>query len=157
MNINKEYKQISVNEFSGYHTDHDYLKGKVVDKVAFVNSENYDCQMFIITFTDKTFLAVGPDYDDREGYSNEPRLDNQWITAPQCINGGDYSLHSWVDSEGKLRFEDWIEALRSLGIWKFTDEDAKDIMEKKAKKEEDREYRNYLRLKAKFEKHENKE
>lgn len=148
MDINEEYRQISVNELS-----YDFLKGKIVDKVAFVNRGSYEYQMLIITFTDNTFLAVGPNYND----SNEPGLADQWIEAPQCFDGGDYSLHSWVDNEGKLRFEDWIEALRSLGIWKFTNEDAKDIMEKKAKEYEDREYRNYLRLKEKFEKYENKE
>lgn len=152
MDINEEYTQISVNSFSGAHKNYDALKGKVVDKVAFTNRNSYDCQMLIITFTDKTFISVGVAYNDREGYKDESILENNWVLAPQSINNGDYSVHSWTDSDGKLCFDEWINILRDLGIWIFNEDDAKVIMEQKAKEEEEREYRNYLRLKEKFEK-----
>lgn len=151
MELNKEYKQINVHNFSGYNKDYNALKGKVVDKVGFYNRGEYDEQLFIITFTDKTFVAVGTEYNDSEGRKDEPLLENLYIYAPMCLNGGDYRCHSWVDDTGKLRFDEWIDILRDLGIWKFTDEDAKAIMDKKQKDEEDWEYRNYLRLKEKYE------
>jgi hypothetical protein len=157
MDFNKEYKQISVHKFSGHNKDYDFLKGKVVDKVAFNNYGDYDGQLFIITFTDKTFVAVGPDYNDSETRKDEPKIENQFIMAPQCFNSGDFRCHSWTNSEGKLCFDEFITILRDLGIWEFTNEDAKAIMDQKAKDEEEREYQQYLRLKAKFEPKENKQ
>lgn len=152
MELNKEYKQINVDNFSGYHKNYDVLKGKVVDKVAFYNRGNYDEQMFIITFTDKTFIAIEPDYNDTDNHKDEPMLTNKYIHHPKCLNGGDYRVHSWTNIEGKLCFDEWINILRDLGIWIFNEDDAKAIMEQKAKEEEEREYRSYLRLKEKFEK-----
>ena len=148
MELNKEYTQISVNTFNG---DYSALKGKVIDKVAFTNKGSYDCQMLIIIFTDKTFIAVGPDYNDLERWKDEPTIGNYYVDDPRCINGGDFSVHSWTANDGKLRFEEWINILRDFGIWIFNEDDAKAIMEQKAKEEEEREYRTYLRLKEKFE------
>jgi len=151
MDINKEYKQISISDFKA--GNYNALSGKVVDKVAFTNTDGYDIQMIIITFTDKTFIAAGVDYNDSDGRKDEPMLENHWILPPQNVNGGDYSAHSWVDnSSGKLRFEEWINILRDLDIWKFTDEDAKAIMDKNAQQKEELEYKQYLLLKEKYEK-----
>ena len=152
MELNKEYKQILVRDFSGHNKDYEALKGKVVDKVAFYNRGDYGQQMFIITFTDKTFVAVGPEYNDSEMYKDEPKIENQYIHDPMVLNGGDYRCHCWVDDKGALHFDEWIDILRDLGIWNFNDDDAKAIMDKKKQEEEDREYQNYLRLKEKFEK-----
>jgi hypothetical protein len=151
MELNKEYTQINVNNFSGHNKDYNSLSGKVIDKVGFTNCGDYDCQMLVITFTDKTFIAVGPDYNDDECRKDEPKLENQYIPDPRCLNNGDYHCHSWTDPDGKLHFEEWIDILRDLGLWIFTDEDAKAIMDRNAKAEEEREYQNYLRLKKKFE------
>jgi hypothetical protein len=151
MDINKEYKQIPVTSFSGYRKDINFLQGKVVDKVGFTNRGSCDENMFIITFTDKTYIAIGADYNESEFHSDEPILDNKHISPPQCMNGGDYRCHSWVDSSGKLQFDEWINLLRECGIWEFTDEDAQAVMDMKAKDELEREYQNYLRLKKKFE------
>lgn len=151
MELNKEYTQINVNNFSGYNKDYNALSGKIIDKVGFTNCGGYDCQMLVITFTDKTFIAVGPDYNDDECRKDEPKLDNQYIYDPKCLNNGDYRYHSWTDSDGKLHFEEWIDMLRDLGLWIFTDEDAKAIIGRNTKAEEEREYQNYLRLKKKFE------
>lgn len=73
------------------------------------------------------------------------------MLPPQNVNNGDYSVHSHVDDKGNVTFEEWINILRDLGIWQFTDVDALEIIEKKQKEEEEREYKNYLRLKKKFE------
>lgn len=151
MDINKEYKQISVYSFSGNQTNYDALKEKVVDKVGFTNRDECDCQFLIITFTDKTFIAVGIDYNNSEYCEDEPQLDNYSVLPPQNINGGNYRACSWIDSSGKIHFENWINILRDIGIWQFSDVDATKIIEQHKKDEEDREYQKYLQLKAKFE------
>lgn len=158
MDINKEYTQINVHSFSGYNTNYDALKGKVVDKVAFTDRDSYDTQMFIITFTDKTYVCIGVDVIPYKEHINGINLGNHYVLPPQCVNDGDYSVHSSVDKKGNVRFETWINILRDLGIWQFTDVDALEIIEKKQKEiekkkkeEEEREYKNYLHLKKKFE------
>lgn len=147
MDINKDYKQIYISP----NLDYNLLRGKVVDRIGFTNIYSYDCQFLIITFTDKTFIAVGVDYNNSEGHEDEPVLENYYVLPPQNVDGGDYSVHSWVDNSGNLHFHKWVDILRDLGIWKFTDEDALEVMKRNREKEEKREYQNYLRLKGKFE------
>lgn len=151
MDINRDYKQISVHSFSGNRTDYNALKGKVVEKVGFTDRNSYDTQMFIITFTDKTFICVGVGYNDSDFHKDEPQLENYYVLPPQNINNGDFSVHTYGDIEGGIKFEAWIDILREVGIWQFTDEDALSIIERQEKEEEEREYQNYLRLKKKFE------
>ena len=152
MNFNQEYEQISVHSFSGYRTNYDALKGKVVEKVAFTDKNSYDTQFFIITFTDKTFISVGVGYNDvSDLHRDEPQLQNNYILPPQCINNGNYDVHSYVDSKGNVYFEEWINILRDIGLWEFNEVDALEIIERDKQKEEEREYQNYLRLKEKFE------
>lgn len=148
MKKNKEYKQISVNDLN----DYDCLKGKVVEKVAFSNRGCYDENLFIILFTDKTYVAVGADYNDDEHYSDEPKLDNYWVMDPQCCNGGDYNCHIYTDDKGNLRFDKWIQILKDFGIWELEMDEAQKIIAENKAKQEQREYEQYLRLKAKFEK-----
>lgn len=152
MDINRDYKQISVRSFSGDRTDYNALKGKVVEKVGFTDRDSYDTQMLIITFTDKTFICVGVRYNLSDFHMNEPQLENYDVLPPQNVNNGDFNGHTYVDIDGNIRFETWIDILREVGIWQFTDEDALSIMKRQKKEEEEREYRNYLRLKKKFEK-----
>ena len=152
MELNKEYIQIIVDTTNTRNSDYETLKGKVVDKVGFVNCGTYDNQMLVIIFSDKTFIAFGPEYNDTVPFSGEPTIINRYKKKPKTINNGDYRCHSFVDTKGKLRFDQWIDTLRDLGLWIFTDEDAKEIMDARAKYEEEREYQNYLRLKEKFEK-----
>ena len=150
MKLNERFKQISVNSLKDYSD----LKGKVVDKVAFTNRDSYDEQMFIITFTDHTFVCVGTEYKDVDNGVYEPQLENNWIMDPQCVNSGNYDCHCYVKDDGTLKFDRWIEILRDLGIWELSEEETLEIIERDRKKEEEREYQNYLRLKAKFEKSE---
>ena len=42
MDLNKDYKQISVRDFKV--GNYNALSGKIVNKVAFTNHESYDCQ-----------------------------------------------------------------------------------------------------------------
>jgi hypothetical protein len=144
MELNKDYKQICLRNDSDYNL----LKNKVVDKVAFTNTGNYDTHMCIITFTDKTFIALGTGYDDEE---DDPKLGNEFIIAPQNWNSGNFRLYMHVNSDNKIIYSPYIRILRDLNIWQFTDEEELAIIEKHKKDKEDYEYQQYLRLKEKFE------
>lgn len=146
MELNKDYKQIFLHSDS----DYDLLKDKVVDKVAFTNIGGYDTHMCIITFTDKTFIALGTGYDE-----DEPKLGNEFIIKPQNWNSGNFRLYMHVTSDNKIIYSPYIRILRDFNIWQFTDEEELAIIEKHKKDREDYEYREYLRLKDKFEKNEN--
>lgn len=146
MKLNERFNQISVNSLKDYSD----LKGKVVDKVAFTNRGSHDEHMFIITFTDHTFVCVGAGYKDLDNGNDEPHLENNWIIDPQCINSGNYDCHCYVKDDGTLKFDRWIEILRDLGIWELSDKETLEIIERDKKKEEEREYQEYLRLKEKF-------
>lgn len=146
MKRNDEYKQL----FPQINSSYDALKGKVVDKVAFMNRGDCDTQMFIILFTDKTYVCIGL---DREEDSDDFKLAHNYMSwlSPTNVDGGNFDCHSWVDADGNIHFEKWIDVLRDFGIWEFTDEDAVEVMEKHKRQEEEREYQQYLRLKEKFE------
>lgn len=144
MELNKDYKQIFLHSDS----DYDLLKDKVVDKVAFTNIGDYGTHMCIITFTDKTFIAlgVGYDYDD-----DDPKLFNEKIITPQNWNSGNFRHFMQVNSDNKIIYSPYIRILRDFNIWQFTDEEELAIIEKHKKDREDYEYKEYLRLKEKFE------
>ena len=150
MELNKEYKQI----FLHNDTPYDVLKGKVVENVGFTNIGSYDLHMFIITFTDKTYVAIGTDYKDLDNGDDEPKLENQYIFHPQSWNRGNFELFRYVDTSGnkkRVRYQRFIELLRDFGIWQFTDAEENDIIENDKKKKDEYEYQQYLRLKEKFE------
>ena len=146
MKLNERFKQISVNSLKDYSD----LRGKVVDKVAFTDCGSHDEHMFIITFTDHTFVCVGTGYKDLDNGDDEPQLENNWIVDPLCVNSGNYDRHCYVKDDGTLKFDRWIEILRDLGIWELSDEETLEIIERDRKKEEIIEYNEYLRLKEKF-------
>lgn len=150
MKLNERYKQISINSLKDYYD----LKGKIVDKVAFTDRGYADENIFIITFTDHTFIAVGTHYKDIDSGDDEPQLENYWVMDPQCVNSGNYENHCYVRDDGTLKFDRWIEILRDFGIWELSEEETLEIIERDKKKEDEREYQQYLRLKAKFEKSE---
>ena len=85
MDINRDYKQISVHSFSCDRTDYNALKGKVVEKVGFTDRDSYDTQMLIITFTDKTFICVGVRYNLSDFHMDEPQLENYDVLPPQYV------------------------------------------------------------------------
>lgn len=154
MNLNSEYKQI----FLHNDTPYDVLKGKIVENVGFTNIGSHDLHMFIITFTDKTYVAIGTGYKDVDAGDDEPRLENNYIFHPKSWNNGNFDLFMYVDTSGRkkrVRYHRYIELLRDFGIWQFTDAEEQDIIENDKKKKEEYEYKEYLRLKEKFEKNYN--
>lgn len=146
-----EFKQISLNRLNTHGVcNYDALKGKVIDKVAFNNRGEHDEQALTIIFTDKSFISVGVGYVDFE--SDKFELQDNWIVDPLCYNsGGDFGCHVWVDNNGNLHFDRWIQILKDLGLWELSIEEAQSIIEQKAKEKEKHEYEEYLRLKSKFE------
>lgn len=150
MKKNKEYKRITIG--SNYKNDYDILKGKVVDKISLATDrDNYDMNEVIITFTDKTFVAfeIDDDSDDHES-ERRPILENSFIIDPQCYNGGNFNCHIGV-VDGELRFDPLIENRIKLGLWELTMEEAQKVIEDDNRRHEEYEYKNYLRLKKKFE------
>lgn len=148
MKLNKEYKQIFVRHLNGY----DALKGKVVDKVAFTDRGYHDNNIFIILFTDKTYIAIGTNYRDIDAGDDEPQLEDFFVMDPGCVNGGNFDCHHWVDrTTNTIHFDPWITFLRDFGIWDLPEKEALGIIKDANKKEEEREYQQYLKLKEKFE------
>lgn len=153
MKLNSEYKQIYPRDFK---ENHEALKGKIVDKVGFVNRGYADENIFAITFTDKTFIAISVGVSEwEESYKDEPALENFYTINPENY----YSLDKYVylDSNNKPKIYDncFVKVLVDLGIWNITPEELQAWKEKHERDEEDREYKNYLRLKEKFEKNYN--
>lgn len=147
MELNKEYEKIILANDTPYNA----LEGKVVDKVAFYNKGDYGQHICLITFTDKTYIALGADYEDLDAGKDEPKLRNHFICPPQCWNSGNFRHHMYVDNDGKIIYDRYIQILRDLGFWKFTDEEEMNIIKEDKKRKEDAEYQQYLRLKEKFE------
>lgn len=148
MELNKEYKQIHVSNIK----DYDVLKGKVVDKVAFSNRGYSDENIFIILFTDKTYIAIGTHYRDIDAKDEEPQLTDFWVMNPLCLNGGNFENHLWVDKKtNEIHFDQWITFLKDFGIWNLSEDEVKNIINQDKEKEREQEYQQYLRLKEKFE------
>lgn len=148
MQLNKEYKQIYAHSLKDYNE----LSGKVVDKVAFTDRGCHDENMFIILFTDKTYIAIGVCYKDLDAGDDEPQIEDFYVLDPKCVNGGDYHCHTYFHEDGTITFDKWITILKDFKIWELPEDEAIKIIEDNKKREEDREYQQYLRLKQKFEK-----
>lgn len=151
MELNKDYKQINLHEFSGYKKDYNALSGKVVDKIAFSDRGSQDENIFIITFTDKTFIAVGTHYKDLDANDDTPQLEEFYVMDPRCVNCGNYSCHVHVTDKGEVIYDEWIAILKDLDIWKMEDDEVLTIIENDKRQKEEWEYQQYLRLKEKFE------
>lgn len=150
MERNKEYRQIWLDSYNLS----EQLAGKVVDKVVFNDKGSHDTQFLIVMFTDKTYIAAGVCYKDLDNKDDEPQLENFYVAEPSIVDGGCFDCHSWIDTKGNLHFHNWIQTLKDLNLWIITEEEAKKIIERKHEQEEEREYKQYLRLKAKHEKKE---
>lgn len=135
-------KQIDLK--NGYN---DNLTGKVIDKVAFNRNTLYsDENQLIITFTDNKYIAVSIEYDDveREHYiDNLCPLNILSYSKPPCR----------ILSDGSVVFDTYIKQQLDLNIIEpIPDDIIKNIIEEHKKREEDRDYQLYLKLKEKFEK-----
>ena len=149
MDLNKDYKQIYTHTLKDYNE----LSGKVVDKIAFTDDGYHDENMFIITFTDKTFIAIGVRYRDLDNHDDEPQIEDYYVMPPKCMNGGDFGCHLWIDNKtSEIHYDKWIQILKDFDIWQMSDSEVTEVIEKNKKAEEEREYQQYLRLKEKFEK-----
>jgi len=148
MELNTKYKQLQLGQFE---KTHDTIKGKVVDKVWFYNRGYADENIFIITFTDNTFIAIGADTSRYTNYENEPSLENFIIINPRNYHSLDRFVH--LDDNGNpVLYDSFVKILVDLGLWNVTAEELQAWKEKHERDEEEREYKNYLRLKEKFEK-----
>ena len=148
MELNKDYKQIFLRNDSEYNL----LKDKVVDKIGFINRGWSDENIFAITFTDKTFIAIGAGVSEwEESYKDEPALENFYTINPENYHSLDKYVYLNNDNKPEIRKQSFVNVLVDLGIWNVTAEELQAWKEKHEKDEEDREYKNYLRLKEKFE------
>lgn len=147
MELNKEYKRISASTVCNNTAD--ALKGKIVDKVMFTNKGNADENLFIIVFTDKTYIAIGTHYRDIDKCDEEPQLKDFYVHDPGCYS----SLESftYLGKDGSLHFHGIAKILKDLGIWKISEEEVEQQIQMCKDKEEAREYATYLELKKKFE------
>ena len=149
MELNSEYKQIHPRDFK---ENRKALKGKVVDKIGFVNRGYSDENIFAITFTDKTFIAIGAGVSEwDEFYKDEPALENFYTINPENYHSLDKYVHLNNDNKPEIYKGSFVKVLIDLGIWNVTAKELQAWKEKHEKDEEDREYKNYLRLKEKFE------
>lgn len=150
------YTQIDLRDIDwSYYNNRsgDKLQGKVVDKVGFCKDDDQYKQMFVIIFTDKTFIAIGinDDSDEEEGHDIY-KLTNKWIYNGELYKNSVSCFSSYIDSStGKLVFDTWVDMLIKLGLWNFTEEECQKIREEHTKAQEKREYAQYLVLKKKFE------
>jgi len=146
----KDYKQISIHDIDwGYYDNRDGKKwaGKTIERAGFVNRGERDEQMLLITFTDKTFICVTYDYEDNE--SNRLVLQDNYIYEYPKETLAQY--HSYINNTGNIEFDLWVRMLIDFGFYELTEEEAKEIREEKERLEREREYNEYLRLKAKYE------
>lgn len=148
MNSNIEYNQVCLPTYSAYKPlkSLNILSGKVVDKVGFAN-EPGEQNLLVITFTDKTYISLSIERDDDEHYY----LENDWMArvGPGNVNGG--IQDHWIDSQGKLHFDRYVQCLIDTGIWNVTEEEVEKLIKERDKHYEETEYAQYLRLKEKFE------
>lgn len=148
MELNKEYTRIYVKENSD---NYDVLKGKVIDKISLAEDRrSYDMNELIITFTDKTYIAFEIEYvsEDHES-ERSPVISNSWVMDSECFNSGNFHCHISV-RDGELRFDQMIENRIKLGLWKLTMEEAQQRIKDDAHKQDEWDYKAYLRLKKKF-------
>jgi hypothetical protein len=146
MDINKEYSQV----YLRHDTEPDALAGKTIDKVFMtVSKEYYDQNEVIITFTDKTFIVLG--INDASEYLEEDRrpvIASRTVVPPQCYNGGRFEVTK--DDNDNYRFKQLVQNRVDAGLWRVTPEEAIKLQEDYDRRYEEGLYRQYLRLKDRF-------
>lgn len=129
------------------------LTGKVVRECAYnIDYQYSDMNQIIITFTDGTFIAFGIERDDD---SDDFILVNNHFPPLECYSS--YPPHV-IDSEsGQIKFDRYIQQQIDLGVvGPMSQERLEQLVEDHYKKERERDYQQYLRLKKMFEKEETK-
>ena len=130
MKLNTEYERIYILDAENRNA----LNGKIVDKFGFIHKGYADENIFAITFTDKTFIAIGignSEWDDF--YKGEPALENFAPIDPE--NYGSLYDHVYLNENGKPEIyrKSFVKVLVDLGIWDVTAEECLKRMEKERK------------------------
>lgn len=154
----KGYTQLTLHDIDWAYLDNREGKkwaGKTIEKAGFVNRGEMGEQMLLILFTDKTFVCITFDnYTDPETDIEEVKLQDRWIYEHSNLKESLSNYHSYIDRDGNIQFDLWVQMLIDFGFYQLTEEEAKIIREKTIKAREEREYAEYLKLKEKYELHE---
>ena len=152
------YKQLYLSEVDWRRPENrtkNPWKGKTIEKVGFTNDGDSNDKMFIILFTDKTFIAIEMEHD--EDNSDEYHFADAFMYDIWGHEDAEAMYNCWVDGDGNVHLGEKIQMMVDLGLWNFTEEDAKRVRENYIKKQEEREWAHYLQLKEKFKEREAKE
>lgn len=120
------------------------LKGKTIEKTYF-NSDNYDeyNNVLIIQFTDGDYICVTIDYDE-DNYLYDGKL------FP--LSEGNTTQYGHLDKNNNFVYYEHYRNLFEMGVLEPIPNDAvRDLILRREKEEEKREYNRYLQLKERFE------
>lgn len=118
-------------------------KGKVVENCGYIEDE----EIFIITFTDKTYIMLSPstnDYDD-------PVLTFKALPDISQYSQYFYDNNFKFDSCGNMVIEPWVNMMIDFGLWNADPDAIKKSQEASRLAHRKRDYQRYLELKQKFE------
>ena len=126
-----------------------YLKGKVVDKVGFTyDITDEEKNQLIIKFTDGTFIHMGVLCNHNDDYRFH--MDN--MRANELVSYFPHPDH-YMDTDGNIHLDYFLQMQVDIGLIEpMSDDELKKMVKEEIKKKEDAEYKQYLKLKAKFEK-----
>lgn len=150
MKINEEYHQIRLNPYN--QDENELCNGKTIENIRFSTDGSHTTNFLIITFTDKTYIAIGIDYDEDECQNYDPYLKNYFLqpTYNSNIIKDIVEKYSYI-KDGKLCFVRWVEYLRELNLLNINKREIQNIINQKRNKEESILYEQYLKLKEHFE------
>lgn len=126
------------------------FRGKVIKDIVLTYSYN-DCDnLLVITFDDDTYISVGINHAEKDGI--EYNYIGDAFILPQEHFISDAIGHIYKDTNtGEIKLYDYKQALIDIGLYDLSVEDILKIKEQHDKENEEREYKQYLRLKEKFE------
>lgn len=119
--------------------DDNLLKGKTIERAGFVYKSND--VILVIKYTDGTFTAMRSDGDS---------FKVEYIPTPPSCGDSNGVLGFVMDD--KFYYDDYGKILYDMGLYSVDEEVIKERIETREKQIEERQYQEYLRLKAKFEK-----
>lgn len=120
------------------------LKGKTIEKTYF-NSDLYDESHNVLTiqFTDGDYICVTIDYDE-DNYLYDGKL------FP--LSEGNITEYGYLDKNNNFVYYEHYRNLFKMGVLEPIPNDAvRDLILRREKEEEKREYNRYLQLKERFE------
>ena len=138
--MKKELKQIYLK------SDERPLIGKTIKDMSYLPTDE-NGPMLIITFTDDTYIYVELFYDEDR---HDDILENGCVMPIECIDGG----APGIVYGGEFHYYKFIQEQIRLGLIEENKEYSMKKVEEQKKRDEEREYNEYLRLKEKYEKSE---